>query len=142
MGFGPAARVAFPQSSFTSRHSVARGMPCSPGPFGKRLLRRTGALWGSSLMPSMTSCSKGNRSILQMGPAIRYPSCPHFFTKPSYPGRLVVITSDHGHVLSIPTPSAHSGEGGERWRNAGIRPSKRECWLSVAAGTGLPNQKQ
>ena len=43
--------------------------------------------------------------------------------------RLVVITSDHGHVLdsnSVCTPS----EGGERWRNAVDAPSEGELRLS------------
>ena len=43
--------------------------------------------------------------------------------------RLVVITSDHGHVLdsnSVCTPS----EGGERWRNAGDTPREGELRLS------------
>ncbi len=43
--------------------------------------------------------------------------------------RLVVITSDHGHVLdsnAVCTPS----EGGERWRNAGDTPREGELRLS------------
>jgi hypothetical protein len=43
--------------------------------------------------------------------------------------RLVVITSDHGHVLDSGSVS-RPGEGGERWRHAGDPPRQGELRLS------------
>ena len=127
-GSGPTAGAAFPRLSSTNRPSVARETPCSPGRFARRSHRLNRRIVGVVINAIDDQLLKGEQLDTRWS-RDTIPVLPALLHEAKLSRRLVVITSDHGHVLdsnSVCRPS----EGGERWRNAVDAPREGELRLS------------
>ena len=104
------------------------------GSRGDRLARPAALSWAWSSMPSTISCSRENSSI-PAGLAMRSRCCATLLHEAKESQRLVVITSDHGHVLDRGTAYFARGRGRSLAACRG-RAARRRAAVNRAARAG------
>ena len=99
-------------------------MQCWRRTFARRSAPRFARSSGWSSTPWTTICSRVARST-RGGRGTKSRCCRPCYTKARMARRLVVLVSDHGHVLDCQT-QARLCEGGERSRTASGEPAADE----------------